>query len=150
MVVRIERVAAEQTFPLRQQVLRPHQRIDQLAPPGDDDPDAAHLAAIEGDEVIGTASVRRESPPWATDPARSWRLRGMATSEAHRNGGVGAAVLAAVIDHVGRHGGGLLWCNARTPAVVFYERAGFFTRGDAWVDPDIGPHIAMEMTVDRR
>ncbi len=150
MEVRIERVAAERTWPLRQQVLRPHERLDELALPGDDDSDAAHVAAFDDDdEVIGTASVWRERPSWDAEVAQSWRLRGMATSEAHRNFGVGAALLVVVVDHVGRHGGGLLWCNARTPATRFYERAGFVTRGTTWVEPLIGPHVAMELTVDR-
>jgi GNAT superfamily N-acetyltransferase len=74
----------------------------------------------------------------------------MATADDRRNEGVGAAVLAAVIEHVGRSGGGLLWCNARTPAVPFYERAGFRTRGERWVDPIVGPHIAMELLVEPR
>ena len=36
----------------------------------------------------------------------------------------------------------------RVPAVAFYERGGFTTRGDAWNDPEIGAHIAMELLVD--
>jgi GNAT superfamily N-acetyltransferase len=71
----------------------------------------------------------------------------MATAEDRRNEGVGTAVLEAVIEHVRRHGGGLLWCNARTPAVSFYERAEFATRGERWDDPILGPHIAMELHV---
>jgi len=51
------------------------------------------------------------------------------------------------VQHVADHGGGLLWCNARSPAVAFYRRAGFETRGDEWVDPEIGPHVAMERAV---
>jgi len=148
MVVCIERVAAEVTWPLRQRVLRPHERLDQLALPGADDPDAAHFAAVDEEEVVGTASVRPEPPPWDAGPGRSWRIRGMATAEDHRNRGVGGAVLAAVVDHVARHGGGLLWCNARTPATAFYERAGFTPRGESWIDPEIGPHIAMQVTVN--
>jgi len=143
----VERVEASRTFALRQQVLRPHQRIADMALPGDDDPDTGHFAALVDGEVVGTASVRREPPPWpAVETA--WRLRGMATAPAWRNRGVGAAVLAAVIDHVRSHGGGLLWCNARTPALPFYLRAGFVTRGDPWVEPEIGPHVAMERHVD--
>ena len=73
----------------------------------------------------------------------------MATAEDRRRRGMGGAVLAAVIAHVRGHGGGLLWCNARLPAVPFYRRAGFEARGDSWEDPQIGPHIVMELTVDR-
>ena len=72
----------------------------------------------------------------------------MATAEDRRREGVGTALLDAVIDHVRRCGGGLLWCNARTPAVSFYEGAGFATRGESWDVPDIGPHIAMEQLID--
>jgi GNAT superfamily N-acetyltransferase len=73
----------------------------------------------------------------------------MATAEDRRREGVGTALLATVIDHVREHGGGLLWCNARAPAVSLYQRAGFTTRGESWDVPHIGPHIAMEMLVTR-
>ena len=77
------------------------------------------------------------------DASDAWRVRGMATAEGWRGCGVGARVLAEVIDHVSSHGGGLLWANVRLPAVDFYRRAGFDRRGEPWDDPDIGPHVAM-------
>ena len=144
----VERVDAAVTRPLRQRVLRPHETLAQLTLPGDDEPDSGHFAVFEGDEVVATGSVRREPPPWPID-GPAWRLRGMATAEDRRRRGMGGAVLAAVIAHVRGHGGGLLWCNARLPAVPFYRRAGFEARGDSWEDPQIGPHIVMELTVDR-
>src|ERR1700730_5281404 len=147
MPVRIERGEAARPLSPRQRVLRPHETLAQLSLPGDDDPETGHFAALDDGEGIGTASVRREVAPWAPDVWPVCRLRGMATAEDRRSRGIGAAVLAAVVEHVRAHGGGLLWCNARTPAVLFYERAGFATRGDSWVDPVIGPHIAMELTV---
>jgi len=146
-MIRVETVAAEVTFALRTRVLRPHERVDDMALPGDDDPDSAHLVVRDGaGAVIGTATVRRESPPW--DPAAAgWRLRGMAVAEGHRRRGVGGALLAAVVDHVAASGGGLLWCNARLPAVAFYRRAGLVSRGDAWDEPHIGPHVVMTRVV---
>jgi GNAT superfamily N-acetyltransferase len=148
MSVEIHRVSAEHTFALRRQVLRPHDTVDELALPGQDDVDTAHFAAVEDGNVIGAASVRREPPPWATEPRpTSWRLRGMATADDRRRQGIGTAVIAAAVGHVARHGGGLVWCNARLGAVSLYERAGFVTRGERWDDPTIGPHIAMERFV---
>jgi GNAT superfamily N-acetyltransferase len=147
VTVRIEPVAAALTFPLRQQVLRPHETVEQMALPGDDAGDSAHLAAYDGVDIVGTASVRREAPPWPTDGGPTWRLRGMATADGRRGQGIGGAVLAAVFDHVRAHGGGLLWCNARIPAVPFYRRAGFVTHGESWDEAFIGPHIAMECQV---
>src|SRR5260221_12302022 len=96
---------------------------------------------------MGSASVGREPPPWAADQQPSWRLRGMATAEDRRNEGIGSALLATVIDHVREHGGGLLWGNARVPAVSLYQRAGLTTRGESWDVPHIGAHIAMPMVV---
>jgi len=149
MSVAIQRVTAAQTFPLRQRVLRPRDTVDELSSPNADDVDTAHFAAVEDGDVIGAGSVRRETAPWATrPPERSWRIRGMATTEGRRSQGIGAAVLDAVLDHVACHGGGLVWCNARLGAVAFYERGGFVTRGQRWDDPTIGPHIAMERFVE--
>jgi GNAT superfamily N-acetyltransferase len=145
----VEAVPASVTFPLRQQDLRPHESFERLALPGDDDPDSCHLAARTAHRrVVGTATVRREAPPWEPATRTAWRLRGMATSEGLRGQGIGTQVLDAVITHVASRGGGLLWCNARTPAIAFYERAGFLTRGERWMDPNIGPHVAMWRNVE--
>ncbi|HVL92691.1 MAG TPA: GNAT family N-acetyltransferase [Acidimicrobiales bacterium] len=148
-MIKVERVPAEVTFPLRQRVLRPHQRVEDMALPGDDDPHSGHFAAIDGDgRVVGTATVRRERPPWEDGTVDAWRLRGMATEEGWRGRGVGGAALAAVLTHVAAHGGGLLWCNARLPAVPFYERAGFSVQGAPFDEPGIGPHVVMARRVD--
>lgn len=147
MSIEIERVTAADTAPLRQEVLRPHQTVEDLAG-GPDDEQAVHFAAIANGKVVGTASVRPEAPPWASDDRAWWRLRGMATAESWRGRGVGTAILGAVMDHVRRGGGDLLWCNARAPAVAFYQRSGLVTRGEGWLDPVIGPHIAMEAPIE--
>ena len=145
----IRRVAAADTRDLRRRVLRPHQVADQLVYPGDDHPHAAHFGAVDPDGVVvATGTVVPEAPPWEPGRAPAWRLRGMATEPAYRGRGVGGRILAAAVDHVAAHGGGLLWCNARLPAVGFYRRAGFAGRGEPWDEPDIGPHLVMARTVE--
>ena len=131
-------VGAEQTRPLRQQVLRPD------GPTIEDDPAAVHFAAVDGGTVLATGVLLAHPPPFAYAGA-AWRLRGMATDPGRRGEGLGSAVLAAVMLHVETAGGGLLWCNARTPAKAFYERAGLRTWGEPWDDPAIGPHIVMRV-----
>lgn len=136
--VRVRPVSAPETADLRRAVLRGGRPVPL---PGDDEP-AFHVGAFAGDVLVGTGNVRRESAPWSPgEPA--WRLRGMATDPAHRGRGVGALVLEALLAHCRAEGGGLLWCHARTPAQRFYERAGLQTRGEPWVDPEIGPHVVM-------
>jgi len=72
----------------------------------------------------------------------------MATSPQLQGQGVGGSVLLAAVDHVRDASGLLMWCNARTPAQAFYERAGFAAVGDRWQLADIGPHIRMWLAID--
>jgi ribosomal protein S18 acetylase RimI-like enzyme len=67
----------------------------------------------------------------------------MATADDQRSRGVGRLVLDGLLAHCRSHGGGVFWCNARTPAQAFYERAGLQVIGEPWVDPEIGPHCRM-------
>jgi GNAT superfamily N-acetyltransferase len=145
----VRAVAAEMTYPLRQRVLRPHQRLDEMAWDGDDDADAGHFVAVDPEgEIAGAATIVRRAPDWLAGEALGWRLRGMATRPEWRGMGVGTALLSAAVDHALRHGGGIVWCHARVRAADFYERAGFSRRGTAWEEPVIGPHVLMFCAVD--
>lgn len=154
----VTEVEHSRTFRLRQQVLRPHQSLEQMSLFDDGEPDTGIFAAIEPEsgEVVGTANVRRAPPPEALEKAlpegtglgQSWRLRGMATREDLRGQGIGLRVLEACIDHVARRGGGILWCNARLGARVFYGRAGFFEVGEEFDEVGIGLHVVMWRLVE--
>jgi GNAT superfamily N-acetyltransferase len=139
----IARVAASATYPLRHRVLRAGQPPDAVRLPVDDLPDTATFAALDAaGEVVGSAVLMPE--PFARQPGRpAWRLRGMATAPEWRGRGVGSQVLRAALDHARARGGEVVWCNARTPARRFYERAGFVAVGDEFEEPLIGPHVVM-------
>jgi GNAT superfamily N-acetyltransferase len=143
VAITVQSVTSSETLPLRRQVLRPHQTIAELAAEDRETTDAAYFAAVDDGEVVGVGAVAREPPPWSPQDATAWRLRQMATDASRRRTGIGSAVLQSVIRHVAEQGGGVLWCNARTPAVPFYRRAGFEVRGESWEDPVLGPHVAM-------
>jgi GNAT superfamily N-acetyltransferase len=144
MTVCIVTGAAADTLALRQAVLRPHQQAAEILRPGDADPRAAHVCALdEEDRCVGVGSTFPEPPPWNPGAPGSWRIVGMATAEGRRGAGVGGAVLSALLAHCRAHGGELVWCNARLGARSFYERAGFTTHGEPWEEPVIGPHVAM-------
>jgi len=140
----VETVPAERTYPLRQRVLRPHQRVEDVVIPGESGPGVAHIAAVTLDgEVVGTAVLLRQAFAPMPDRDPAWRLRGMATDPGRQGHGIGGRVLRHAIAYVSLHGGGLLWCHARVPARRFYERAGFTAIGEEWVEPELGPHVAM-------
>ena len=143
----IRKVAAEETYALRQQVLRPHQQLTEVGFPGEDDPDTVHFAAFrDGGRIVGIATALHQDPGDAiagADPSTWWRLRGMAVAEDHRHLGIGAGLLGRVVDHVASHGATALWCNARLPAAGFYRAVGFVASGDTWEEPGIGPHVKM-------
>lgn len=150
-VTHIEVVCAKRVLPLRHAVLRAGLPATTARFEQDEDPQTLHLAAIEGGndaedagEVVGCVTLIRE----ALDSEMAWRLRGMAVAGAYRGRGVGAALLHEVDRQVGaqaREGRGpsLLWCNARTQAIGFYERQGWTTISDRFDVPNSGPHVRM-------
>ena len=147
------RVASAVVVPLRTAVLRPS------FPPGtlatyerDEASGTIHVAAFDGSEVVGVATVYAEAPPeplrggipaWAYEAGAAWQLRGMATSAAARGTGAGAAALAEVAAAVADGGGRAVWCNARLGAVGFYTRQGWAAVGPEFDIVGIGPHVVM-------
>jgi predicted GNAT family N-acyltransferase len=142
--VNVVELAPEAVWPLRHTVLRPHQRLDEMAFPGDALPGAAHFGVRDaGGNVIGIASVSPERHPGAA-AGGDWRIRGMATDpETGRGRGAGALLLRACMEHARAAGGRRVWCNARSPARGFYEREGFTIEGDTFEIAGIGPHFLM-------
>ena len=130
--VDVERIPVAASYPLRQAVLRPHQTIDEVAAPVDDDPESATFGVIDRStgSVVGTATVLRAEAPMAKDGADftadgaggdaagapAWRLRYMATRDDLRGQGLGSHALEAALAHVAAEGGGTAseesWCGA--------------------------------------
>ena len=136
MHVQISVVDPELTLDLRQRVLRPHQTHDEVRAAGDGLPGIA--VSVDG-HVVACASVRPE--PMPDDPREGdWRLRGMASAPEVRGQGYGAIALQAALGYARQHGALRVWCNARTPALGFYEKHGFTVVGEEFDLPDAGPH----------
>jgi GNAT superfamily N-acetyltransferase len=128
------------TRPLRQRVLRPHESLEELAT---HEPAGVHaVGAFEGGELISCGFV---CPDGEVSGAGSWRVRGMATVPELRGRGAGSAILAALVEHARAQGATRVWCNARTPALSLYARAGFEVDSEEFEIPDIGPHFVMAL-----
>lgn len=136
----IEPVDADRIRPLRHAVLRTGMPADTAIFEGDDEPATLHLAAIADGLIVGCVSVMRRTMPDAHAAASQWQLRGMATAPAWRGRGVGAALLREVHRRMADQ---RLWCNARVPAIGFYERHGWTCVSDVFDVPTAGPHRRM-------
>ena len=142
MDVRVGPAPIEEVRVLRQRLLRPHQRAQELVFDGDDDPDTLHAGAFRGDRLVAVASIARDVSDDAPGP-NAWRVRGMATEDRDRGTGLGRAVLGRCLEHARERGGRVVWCNARTGAIGFYERLGFEVVSEVFDVPVIGPHVRM-------
>lgn len=142
MTVQVRRVGADVVRPLRQAVLRPGSDPAESVYPQDDDAATVHIAALDGEVVVGTATMFPEE----YDGRPAWRLRGMAVAEERRGSGIGSVLFAALLTTVQRQGCDLLWCNARTVALTFYRGHGFDVVGDEFLVASGVPHYVAVLT----
>lgn len=141
--VRVARVDAATGRELRMSVLRPHEPAERAMYAREDDPGTIHVAALgPGEEVLAVGSVLADPYPRGARPG-DWRIRGMATQPAARRRGLGALVLGELEAAARERGARRAWCNARSGARRFYERAGYETDGDEFELAGIGPHWLM-------
>ena len=138
---RAEIVPRRVVRPLQLEVLRPGQMLSEADLV--DEPGAFYVAVYDDiDDVVGVATFLSEPHPARPGP-NQWRLRGMASAPTRRGEGFGAAALTRGVDEAVARGGVLIWANARTPAVPFYEAHGFVAEGEEFDIPPIGPHYLM-------
>jgi predicted GNAT family N-acyltransferase len=143
-IVTVEESDAETTYPLWRDVLRGGAPV---ARP-DDPSGTLHLAARREDgSVVGVVRFFPGVCPYQPSARRPWQLRGMATDPNIRGSGAGRALVAEGLTRVAALGGDLVWCDARTTAVGFYERMGFRVVTGEFDKPGIGPHVGMVRAV---
>jgi len=143
----IREITADQTRPVRQRVLRPHQHADELVYPGDDAHDSFHLGAYQGDTLSAILSMYRAPKPDEQAPA--WRIRGMASIREARGSGLGRLLVEHARERVWAVDRTPIWCNARESAFGFYHKLGFVIEGGIFEIEGIGPHAVMVLELAR-
>ena len=80
---------------------------------------------------------------WEEQPA--WQLRGMATAPEFRRRGLGKTLLQLAERDVLAEPAAprVLWCNARVPAIEFYQLQGWQIVSERFEIPTAGPHFRM-------
>ncbi|MDX2130970.1 MAG: GNAT family N-acetyltransferase [Planctomycetota bacterium] len=162
-VLEVRRIPPHHTWALRQKVLRPHQDIREMAWDGDTEESTRHFGGYVDGALAGVATLLQNAPPTgdarpalaahllAHEEGRAWQVRGMATDGPGRGCGLGRALLkfcaASAAVRGGSGPGGIVWCNARTSALAFYERAGFVVASGEFELPHAGTHVVMVRAV---
>ena len=102
------------------------------------DADAVHAVATNRfGQVVATGRLLQQANGVT-------KLGRMAVSRSLRDQGIGAKVLAALVQAARERGGREAMLQAQTAAVAFYQRAGFVACGGEFVEAGI-PHLEMRM-----
>lgn len=137
--MRVKQINVEQTYPLRQLVLRPNRPLAACQFPDDYQTTTYHFGLItKQGEVVAIATFLLTE--------EGYQLRGVACNPEIQNQGLGSQLLQGAYEQLANVGIQDIWCQARIRARNFYERLGFTTDGIIFEVPDVGPHVKMWWT----
>lgn len=137
------RVEPSDTIPIRQTMLRSDFDYEGCIFPGDNSDMTFHLGGFVDGNLVSVASFYYEKNPRFPDHHHQYRLRGMATLHKHQREGLSIALMKTALSIISRNRCTLLWCNARSEAVGFYQKIEFLRVGEEFDVPKIGRHCLM-------
>lgn len=111
------------------------QGVDPAADRDGRDGEALHLVALRGNDLVGTCRVIVEEGVG--------RLGRMAVEPDLRGGGIGAEILAEAERACEAAGAERMRLHAQISARALYERAGYETAGEVFLEEGI-EHVTME------
>ena len=137
---RIAIASTQDILPIRMKVLRDGTPSQDPRYAEDDWDVTTHLALYKHEEIVGTSSWLRKTFPLPHAHSNNFdtQLRGMAVDQSLQSTGLGAELLLYGIQLAQRNGAGIVWARARDSALKFYEKNGFTTVGDAFLDEATG------------
>ncbi len=142
----VMRISAQDTYSIRQSMLRPNGTLLDCRFNGDDEDLTFHLGACVDKKLVSVASLYFENHPNFKELVQ-YRLRGMATLSDYQGKGLSFALLQAAFPIIKQNQGQRLWCNARLGAVGFYKKIGLIPTGEIFNFLDIGPHYLMSCKI---
>lgn len=136
----VERVSFEDIHELRVRVLRKGTPVTHATYAEDDYDDVVHLGIRENNHVVATSTwFSKECPEQTGVPAV--QLKGMAVDDLLQASGYGRALIDAGLSLAVERGALLVWARARDSALGFYEKCGFRSVGEEFIDePTAMPH----------
>jgi len=152
MTTTVRFINKEDSWPLREKILRPGRPADESRFACDENPLTFHVGVFVNQNLMTVSTFAPEAPPqsllalseeFLEESLNAYRLRGMATDMNFQGQGAGAKAIAFAEVELQRRHCQMLWFNAREGAFTFYEKLGFQYHGEMFELPHIGPHKVM-------
>ena len=140
----VEEVPTVEVLVLRMSVLRDGTPSQDPRYAEDDTEGSVHLGIRDSGVLIACSTWLPR--PWPLDvEVPATQLRGMAVAKHLQSKGLGRMLLQVGIDRAVSMGSTYVWARARDNALYFYEKNGFATIGDQFIDEatGLGHHLVM-------
>src|SRR5690554_410126 len=141
-LIGIRPISYQETYLIRQEVLRPDRPLDTCHFLGDELSSTFHLGAFYQEKLVGIISVF-ENNNKLFKQENQYQIRGMALLPDYQKYGLGKKLIEYAEKLLKENNVSLAWCNAREIAVKFYEKSGYKIIGEAFDIPDVGIHWVM-------
>ena len=138
--MKVDRVSLDDIMALRVRVLRQGTPATTANYTEDSYSDVVHLGIRVNGDVVATSSwFSKECPEHPDLPAL--QLKGMAVDTTLQTTGYGRVLVDAGLTLAKEREAQVVWARARDSALGFYEKCGFATVGDGFIDEPTGmPH----------
>ncbi|WP_281226769.1 GNAT family N-acetyltransferase [Flavobacterium aquiphilum] len=145
-MINIEKITDLETYSVRHVVLRKGKPIETCKFEGDDLPSTSHFGYYINDDLVGIISVFKTNNNSFSDDIQ-YQIRGMAVLESYQKKGIGESLVKHCEIYCNEQQADLIWFNARTAAVGFYEKLGYVKVGEAFEIKDVGEHYLMVKSI---
>jgi GNAT superfamily N-acetyltransferase len=142
----VKQIDAKDTYKIRNSMLREGFDESTCKFKGDNDDLTFHLGAFIDNKLASVASFYLHQHENFLQ-SYQYQLRGMATLPEFQKQGLSSALLKTAFPLIKRNNVDILWCNARTEAIGFYEKVGFETIGAEFDIATVGPHFLMSKDI---
>ncbi|MDW5291037.1 GNAT family N-acetyltransferase [Formosa sp. PL04] len=144
--ITIKNIEAQETYSVRQPVLRPGRPIKDCEFVNDTHPTTFHLGLYFKSDLVGVVTFMKTLNETFVSE-NQYQLRGMAILSEHQGLQYGNILIQVGESIVEKQQDSLIWLNAREIAVKFYERNGYKISGNAFNIPKVGTHYMMYKTI---
>lgn len=142
MMYSIQKINSTETYPVRHIVLRAGKPIESCQFDGDELVSTHHFGYYLNNQIIGVISLF-EIKHEQFVAQKSFQIRGMAVLPTYQKQGIGEALVKEAEKFCTTQKADLIWFNARTTAVGFYQKMGYEIVGSEFEINEVGPHFLM-------